>query len=87
MTEDEELLRADKAQQVLTNAAYKDAVKEVHELILNLIGQTEDTDKDRFHALCLRLKQHHTLVRQLQTYMETGKLVEESVKRRKLFNW
>lgn len=82
MTPDEELRRADKASQVLGNPAYVEAVREIQDHILNLMVLTEDTDKDRFHALGLRLKQHHTLIRQLQTYMETGKMVEESKKRR-----
>jgi len=86
MTPDQELARADKAQQILTSEAYKDAVKEAQEYILSLIMMTEDTDKDRFHALCLRLKQHHTLIRQLQSYMETGKMVEEQIKRKSFFS-
>ena len=83
MTPDEELLRADKAQQVLSNPAYGEAVQEIHNYILDLIVQTDDTDTQRFHSLGLRLKQHHTLIRQLQTYMETGELVKEELERKK----
>ena len=85
MTPEEELLRADKAKQVLSNPVYGEAVKEVQDHILALIVHTEDTDKDRFHALGLRLKHHHSLIRQLQSYMETGLLVEEEKRRKGLF--
>lgn len=82
MAPEEELLRADKAKQVLSNPAYGEAVREVQDHILNLIFQTEDTDKDRFHSLCLRLKHHHSLISQIQSYMETGKFAEATLKDR-----
>jgi len=85
MTPEQELARADKASQILTSEAYKEAVREAQEYILNLIVMTDDTDRDRFHALGLRLKQHHFLIRQLQGFMETGKMVEEQIKRKSFF--
>ena len=80
MTPEEELRRADKAKEVLGNPIYVESVKSAHDEIINQLVLTEDTDKDRFHALGLKLKQHHQLIRELQRVMETGRLAQETLK-------
>ena len=82
MTPEEELERAGRAETILTDELFKDAVKAVEEALISGIKRTAFTDEKTREKLCQQLVSLESLVSQLRSHMETGKLAEEMVKRR-----
>lgn len=83
MTEEEELQRAIRAEQILGDDLFKEAVKAVEEALINGIRLSPIKDSELREKLCQQLIQLHALVRQIGSYIETGKLVEATIKQRK----
>lgn len=82
MTPEEELQRAVRAEQILGDDLFKEAVREVKEAILNGIERSPIKDAEMREKLCQQLILLNTVVGRLRTYMETGKLAEETIKQR-----
>ncbi len=82
MSPEEELSRAVRAEQILGDDLFKEAVKEVEEALLNGIKLSPIKDAELREKLCQQLIQLHAVVGQIRGYMETGKLAEASIKQR-----
>lgn len=82
MSPEEELQRAVRAEQILGDDLFKEAVREVKEAILNGIERSPIKDAEMREKLCQQLILLNTVVGRLRTYMETGKLAEETIKQR-----
>lgn len=80
MTPEEELHRAGRAQQILADALFKEAVNEVEEALINGIKLSPIKDSEMREKLCQQLIQLHAIVGRLRSYMETGKLAEATIK-------
>ena len=93
MTPEEELERAARAEQILGDSLFKDAVREIEEALLMGIRQTAFKDAELREKLCQQYTLLHSLIGQFRTYMETGKLAEATLKQRamegirKVVNW
>ena len=84
MAPEEEIQRAIRAEQILKDELFKEAVREVKEAILNGIEMSAIKDSEMREKLCQQLILLNTVVGRLKTYMETGKLAEETIKQRTL---
>ena len=82
MTPEDELSRAAEAEFLLGNQLFKDAVKAVEEALISGIKRTAFTDEKSREKLCQQLVSLDSVVGQLKSHMETGKLAEETIKRR-----
>ncbi len=82
MTPEEELSRAVRAEQILGDDLFKEAVKEVEEALLNGIKRSPIKDAELREKLCQQLIQLYAVVGQIRGYMETGKLAEATIKQR-----
>ena len=80
MSPEEEIQRAVRADQILKDELFKDAVQEVRGAILNGIEMSALKDEELREKLCQQLILLNTVVGRLRTYMETGKLAEETIK-------
>ena len=80
MAPEEEIQRAIRAEQILKDELFKEAVREVKEAILNGIEMSAIKDSEMREKLCQQLILLNTVVGRLKTYMETGKLAEETIK-------
>ena len=82
MTPEEELSRAEDARQLLERGIFAEAVKEVEAALLDGIRRTAFTDEKLREKLCQRYALLEDVVGQLRTYIETGRLAEETIKQR-----
>ena len=82
MTEEEELYRAQEAQVLMANPLFKEAIREVREALISGIERSAFTDEKLREKLSQQLVAMTTIIGKLRTFIETGKLVEESQKRR-----
>ena len=80
MAPEEEIQRAIRAEQILKDELFKEAVREVKEAILNGIEMSAIKDSEMREKLCQQLILLNAVVGRLRTYMETGKLAEETIK-------
>lgn len=83
MTEQEELQRAVRAEQILGDELFKEAVQNVESALINGIKLSPIKDAEMREKLCQQLIQLHAVVGQIRSYIETGKLAEEQIKRRR----
>ena len=84
MSPEEEIQRAVRAERILKDELFKEAVREVKDAILNGIEMSAIKDSEMREKLCQQLILLNTVVGRLRTYMETGKLAEETIKQRTL---
>ena len=84
MTPDEELQRAGRAEQILGDSLFKEVVQEIESALLLGIRQSAFKDAELREKLCQQYTLLHSLVGQFRTYMETGKLAEETIRRKTL---
>ena len=82
MTPEEELQRAARAESILGDDLFKDAVREIEEALLSGIRQTAFKDAELREKLCQQYTLLHSLIGQFRTYMETGKLAEATMQQR-----
>ena len=82
MTPEQELERAARAEGILGDDLFKQAVKEVEQALLSGIKRSPIKDAELREKLCQQLIQLEAVVSSLWSYMESGKLAEETVKRR-----
>jgi hypothetical protein len=67
---------------ILTNTLFKEAVREVEQALLSGIKRSPLKEVDLREKLCQQMIALDAVVGRLQTHMETGKLAEETIKRR-----
>lgn len=84
MTLEEEIRRAGKAREILTNEIFKEAFRDIEAALLAGIRQAAFTDDKMREKLCMRYDLLHILRDQIQTHMETGMLAEEEIRRKGL---
>lgn len=93
MTPEEELQRAARAEQILGDELFKDAVKEIETALLSGIRMSAFKDAELREKLCQQYTLLHSLIGQFRTYMETGQLAEATLQQRvkeglrKVVNW
>jgi type II secretory pathway component PulF len=82
MTPEEELQRAARAETILGDSLFKEAVEAVEEALLNGIKLSPIKDSELREKLCQQYIQLGAVVGQLRSYMETGKLAEATIHQR-----
>ena len=82
MSPEEELIRAGKAKEVLENELFREAVKGIETALLTGIHRSAFADEKLREKLSQRYALLQDLVGQLKTHMETGKLAEETIRRK-----
>ena len=93
MSPEQELQRAARAESILGDELFKEAVQEIETALLTGIRQTAFKDAELREKLCQQYTLLHGLLGQFRTYMETGKLAEATLKQRaiaavrKVGNW
>ena len=84
MTPEEELQRASRAEQVLGDSLFKEAVSQVEQALLDGIRRSPIKDAELREKMCQQIIQLEAVVGYLRTVMETGKLAEATLKERAL---
>ena len=84
MTPEEELIRSGKAKEVLENELFREAVKDIETALLTGIHRSAFTDEKLREKLSQRYALLQDLVGQLKTHMETGRLAEETIRRKNI---
>ena len=79
MSPEEELQRAARAESILGDDLFKEAVKEIETALLTGIRQTAFKDAELREKLCQQYILLHSVVEQIKTHIETGKLAEASL--------
>ena len=93
MSPEEELARANRAEQILGDSLFKEACNEIEQAILNGIKASSIKDTDLREKLCQQYILFQALLGQFRTHMETGKLAEATLRQRaidaarKVVNW
>lgn len=82
MTPEDEIRRAGKAREVVENEIFKEAFGEIEEAILMGIRRSAFKDSELREKLCQQYVVLHSIRDQLRTYMESGFIAEEEIKRR-----
>ena len=82
MSPEEELQRAVRAEQILGDDLFMEAVKAVETALLTGIKMSPIKDAELREKLCQQYIQLSAVVDQLRGYMETGKLAAETIKQR-----
>ena len=89
MSPEEELQRAARAESILGDELFKEAVTEVEQSLINGIKRSPIKDAELREKLCQQLTQLDAVLSLLRTHMESGKLAEATLKQklRKVVNW
>ena len=89
MTPEEELERAARAEQILGDSLFKEAVQEVESALINGIRRSPIKDAELREKLCQQLTQLDAVLSVLRGHMETGKLAEATLAQRlkRAVNW
>ena len=82
MSPEEELQRAARAESILGDELFKEAVREVEQALLSGIKRSPIKDAELREKLCQQLVQLDAVVGYIQSVMETGKLAEATLKQR-----
>lgn len=82
MTEEDEIIRAQEAEVLMANPLMKEAINEVREALISGIERSAFTDEKLREKLSQQLVALTTVIGKLRTFIETGKLAEETIKRR-----
>lgn len=83
MTPEEEIQRAEEARQILESGIFRESVDEVEKVLIDGIKRTAFTDEKLREKLSQQLVALEAVVNKLQSHMETGKLADETIKRRR----
>ena len=84
MTPEEELRRSGKAKDILENEMFKEACGEIEGAILNGIRRAAFKDSELREKLCQQYVTLHAIKDQLRSYIETGELAKEQIRRSSL---
>ena len=82
MSPEEEINRAQEAEMLMAHPLLKEAISEVREALITGIERSAFTDDKLREKLSQQLVSLTTVVGKLRTFIETGKLAEETIKRR-----
>jgi len=82
LTSEEELQRAARAEQILGDELFKEAVQEVREALITGIERSAFTDEKTREKLAQQLVALTAIVTKLRGYVETGKLAEATIQQR-----
>ena len=82
MSPEEEVGRAEEARMLMANPLFREAVDEQRKALIAGIERSAFTDEKLREKLCQQLVALTTMENNLKTYIETGKLAMESIKRR-----
>lgn len=82
--EDEEIRKAGKAREILTNECFKEAFAAIESALLMGIRQSGLVDEKMREKLCARYDILHALRDQIESFIETGMLAEESIRRKEM---
>lgn len=82
MTEEDEISRAQEAAMLMANPFMKEAINEVREALIAGIERSAFTDEKLREKLSQQLVALTTVIGKLRAFIETGKLAEETIKRR-----
>jgi hypothetical protein len=82
VTPEEEIGRAQEANFILQNELFKEAVAEVRQALIDGIERSAFTDEKLREKLAQQLVAVTAVVNKLKSHMETGKLAEETIRRR-----
>lgn len=85
MSPEDELQRAARAETILGDSLFKEAVSAVEEALLNGIKLSPIKDAELREKLCQQYIQLGAVVGQLRSYMETGKLAEATINQQRSF--
>lgn len=83
MTPEEELQRAEDARQILDHELFKEAYREVEQALIDGIKMSAFTDEKMREKLSQQLVSLDAVVNKLKSHMETGRLAEETIRRRR----
>lgn len=93
MTPEEEIIRAGKAREVLTNEIFKEAVAEIEEALKHARMSSSIKDTEMREKLWAQEVALHSILQKLRSVMETGEMAAEQIrqaglleKARKLFS-
>ena len=89
MTPEAELERAARAESILGDDLFKEAVKAVEQSLLDGIKRSPIKDAELREKLCQQLTQLEAVISVLRGYMESGKLAEATLAQRlkRVVNW
>lgn len=76
MDQEEEVIRAERARQILEDQVFKDAVESIEQALLNGIRQSAFKDEALREKLCHRYALLGDLLAQIRSTMETGQLAQ-----------
>ena len=82
MTPEDEVRRAQKAEEVLGSEVFKEAFAEIEQAILSGIRRAPIKDVELRDKLCQQYVSLHAIRDQLRTYIESGKLANASIAER-----
>ena len=83
MSPEEEIQRAVRAEQILKDELFKEAVKDIRESLVTGIELAAFTDEKMREKLSQQLVALRAIVNKLHSHIETGVLAEETIKRRR----
>ena len=84
MTPEKELEKAQEAKAFLEHSPFTEAVREIESAILSGIKQSAFKDAELREKLCQEYKVLQSIVDRIRTYIETGKLAEEEIRRKSI---
>ena len=84
MTPEEELVRAGRARDILSEPLVKEALNTMREAFISGIRRSAFVDDKLREKLCHRLAILEEFVSQLETVIETGKMAEETIRQKTL---
>ena len=79
---EEQLIRAERARQILEDDLFKEAVRAIEEALLSGIQRSAFLDAPLREKLCQRYALLGDLIGQFRTHMETGQLAAEELRQK-----
>ena len=77
---EEEARKGSKARQFLDDPVFAESVRDVEEALLNGIKRSAFKDSDLREKLCQQYMLLHSVLDQLRTRIDTGKMAEEEIR-------
>jgi len=84
VTPEKELEKAQEAKAFLEFSPFAEAVREIEAAILSGIKQSAFKDSELREKLCQEYRVLQSIVDRIRTYIETGKLAEEEIRRKSI---
>lgn len=84
MNQFEQVARGERAEQLINDEIFKDAVEQVRAGIVNAWATAPIRDKDGHHELKLMLKLLDDVVRNIESVIDSGKLAADAIRKESL---